>query len=185
MTFAYYLRLGIVSTGRVRLKGLLIGFGTLLIWLNFFTPTILDLAGMAEGQILYQISSIVLICGLLMLIIGSNDFYFEYLNKLKEEITVKDIKISKEQRICLVHKGKIHGQLMKCVNCKTVYCFRCFKAIKAIENVCWACNKSLDSRKKLKVDKEVKIEPIDEKDTIREEEFITKANHKKHKAPKV
>jgi hypothetical protein len=180
MSFAYYIRLGIASTGRVRRKALLIGFGILIFWLNLFTPIFLDLIRIAEGQMLFVISSVISIFALLMIIIGSNNFYFEYLNKLKEEITVRDLKISKEQRICLVHKGKIQGKLMKCVNCKIIYCVRCFMAIKAIENVCWACNKSLDSRKKSKIDNEIKREPTEKKGPTEGKEYQTKANHKKH-----
>ncbi|MBD3187836.1 hypothetical protein GF325_13455 [Candidatus Bathyarchaeota archaeon] len=76
----------------------------------------------------------------------------EELKQLKEqraEITEGDIMISKEQHVCLVHKGKIEGYSFICPSCGAYYCADCVQAIKEIENTCWSCKAPLDKNKKI------------------------------------
>ncbi len=90
------------------------------------------------------------------------------LKKQRDEITEEDILLSKEQHICLVHKGPIEGFLFIC-ECGAYYCDRCVDAIKELENTCWSCGKPLDPFRPSLSPKE--------KETKSEEE--TRDSHKK------
>ena len=69
------------------------------------------------------------------------------LKEQREEITEGDILISKEQHICLVHKGTIKGMSYICPDCGAYYCVKCYNALKDAENECWSCGAPLDEEK--------------------------------------
>jgi parallel beta-helix repeat protein len=80
------------------------------------------------------------------------------LGKLKKTITEEDLIISKEKRICLVHKGVTEGISYICPGCGAYYCFKCYEAVKDLENACWSCGHPLDPQKPVKeLKKEEKI----------------------------
>jgi len=93
------------------------------------------------------------------------------LGKLKDKITEEDIILSKERRICLVHKGPSEGIIYVCPECSAVYCFKCYEAIKDLENECWSCGNPMDSSKPVKKQfegKEVGIIPeIEDKSPVK------------------
>jgi parallel beta-helix repeat protein len=86
------------------------------------------------------------------------------LEKIKSELTEEDFLISKERRICLVHKGVADGVMYACSKCGAVYCFKCYEAVKDLENACWSCSSPLDPQKpvkKLKKDEKIGISDED------------------------
>jgi hypothetical protein len=95
-----------------------------------------------------------------------------YMKKQRQEITEEDITISKERRLCLVHKGPIEGYSFICPKCDTFYCPTCLDAIVKIENICWSCGKPLDPTKPSKA-------PFKEPEGSKEETVI--AEEFKHK----
>jgi parallel beta-helix repeat protein len=91
---------------------------------------------------------------------------FMKLKKIKSELTEEDFLISKERRICLVHKGIIEGLNFVCPSCGALYCVKCYDAVKDLENACWSCSNSLDPQKpvkKLKKTEEISISDEDVK----------------------
>jgi hypothetical protein len=66
------------------------------------------------------------------------------LKKKRELITEDDIRITKERRFCLVHRGNIEGYSYICPNCGALYCQNCFVAIKDLDNLCWSCGDITD-----------------------------------------
>ncbi len=106
---------------------------------------------------------IVIIIFLIIIGIGISLLNFRLLNKeaikdkrlqhLKSCITEDDIRASKEQHLCIVHKGVVKGYNYIC-SCKTSYCFQCYMALIDIENVCWVCEEPLDVSKPIAKDLE-------------------------------
>ncbi len=86
------------------------------------------------------------------------------LKKQREEITDGDILISKEQHICLVHKGSIKGMSYICPECGAYYCVNCYNALIEVENECWSCNSPLDQTRPSVKSKEVGVSK-DKKET--------------------
>jgi hypothetical protein len=87
------------------------------------------------------------------------DLQIKYLKTTEE-----DIKISKEQHFCLVHKGTIKGYTFICPTCGAFYCSKCLEAIKEIENACWSCRAPFDPtkpEKALKKDEKIGISDED------------------------
>lgn len=76
------------------------------------------------------------------------------LTKRPDVITEEEVSISKEKKICLVCKGKVLSFSFICPECETFYCEKCARAMIDLENVCWACDKPLDSSKPFKSYKE-------------------------------
>ncbi len=64
-----------------------------------------------------------------------------------QKLTEEEVIVSKEKKICLVCKGEVIGINFVCRNCKTSYCERCYNALTNLENVCWACDSTLDMSK--------------------------------------
>jgi len=73
------------------------------------------------------------------------DLEINALLSAREELTEDDIRVSKEQHNCLVHKGPITGYSYICPKCGAFYCIKCAEAIKQIENACWSCGYPLDT----------------------------------------
>ena len=69
----------------------------------------------------------------------------------KSEITEEEVSFSKEKKICLVCKGKISGfNIYVCPECEAIYCATCAKAIIDLENMCWACDCTIDESQPIK-----------------------------------
>jgi len=64
-----------------------------------------------------------------------------------EKVSIEEVSVSKEKKICLVCKGKISGLNFICSDCGTFYCSKCSYALSDLENVCWACNTPIVSSK--------------------------------------
>ena len=70
--------------------------------------------------------------------------------KRPEKITVEEVTYYREQRQCLVCKGKVGTTKFLC-NCGALYCTKCTFALIEIENICWACENALDKTKPVKI----------------------------------
>lgn len=70
-----------------------------------------------------------------------------------------DLTLYKERKICLVCKGNATGfEVYVCTDCGVLYCLKCAQALSNLENMCWACNTSIDKSKPTKPLKEVEEE---------------------------
>ncbi len=66
----------------------------------------------------------------------------------RDQITEKEVSISKEKKICIVCKGDAIGfNIYICSECETVYCQKCANTLITMENVCWVCEKPIDQTK--------------------------------------
>ena len=66
----------------------------------------------------------------------------------RDQITEKEVSISKEKKICIVCKGNAIGfNIYICPECETVYCQKCANTLITMENTCWVCEKSIDQTK--------------------------------------
>ncbi len=72
---------------------------------------------------------------------------------LTSQITEEKVAISKEKKICLVCRGEVFGFSYAC-KCGANYCENCARALINLENVCWACDVSIDYSKPSKPYKE-------------------------------
>jgi hypothetical protein len=85
------------------------------------------------------------------------------------EITEEEVTFFREQKICLVCKGKELGFTYICPNCEAFYCMKCAQALSNQENACWVCDEPFDKSKPSKPykpvdeDKEVLISEKDQK----------------------
>ncbi len=71
-----------------------------------------------------------------------------FLQDLKEQaITENVLKVFKENRVCIVHKGTIEGYNFMCPSCDALYCVKCVDALIELENICWSCGSPLDPSK--------------------------------------
>ena len=89
------------------------------------------------------------------------------------KVTEEDVMFHREQKICLVCKGKILRSIYLCPECDALYCNKCSTALSTLENACWACNTPFDPLKPVKPYKEV------------EERLKTKKLKKISKKPKI
>jgi hypothetical protein len=65
-----------------------------------------------------------------------------------KKITEEEVTFYKEQKICMVCKGKAIGfNIFVCSKCDALYCKKCAKQLSNLENACWACNEPFDSSK--------------------------------------
>jgi parallel beta-helix repeat protein len=94
---------------------------------------------------------------------------FAELQKIKSELTEEDFLISKERRICLVHKGIIEGMNFVCPSCGALYCVKCYDAVKDLENACWSCGNPLDPQKPVKKLKKVEDIGISDEDVEKQD----------------
>ena len=73
------------------------------------------------------------------------------IRKRPAEITEKEVTYYKEQKICLVCKGKVGGfNTYICTGCDVLYCEKCARALSNAENVCWVCEEPIDKSKPVK-----------------------------------
>ena len=94
----------------------------------------------------------------------------EGLKKIKPgEITEEEVTFFREQKICLVCKGKELGFTYICPKCEAFYCVKCAQALSNRENACWVCDEPFDKSKPSKPyklveeDKKVLITENDQK----------------------
>jgi hypothetical protein len=67
------------------------------------------------------------------------------------QITEEEVTYYKEQKICLVCKGKLGGfNNYICTGCDVLYCEKCARALTNIDNVCWVCDEPIDKSKPVK-----------------------------------
>ncbi len=77
------------------------------------------------------------------------------------QITKEEVTYFKEQKICLVCKGKVEKfNVFLCSKCDTIYCENCARALSNLENSCWVCAEPIDDTKPVKPIKK-DIEQID------------------------
>jgi hypothetical protein len=72
-----------------------------------------------------------------------------------QRVTEEDVIFHREQKICLVCKGKTLRSIYLCPDCDALYCNNCSTALSTLENACWACNTPFDPSKPVKPYKEV------------------------------
>ena len=71
------------------------------------------------------------------------------------EITEEEVTFHKEQKICLVCKGKVEGyNVFICRSCDVLYCQNCAQALENLENMCWVCNEPINEAKPVELYKE-------------------------------
>ncbi|TFG17335.1 MAG: hypothetical protein EU533_08365 [Promethearchaeota archaeon] len=89
-----------------------------------------------------------------------SDPTFDFLKMMgrikKEQLSDEEITLYKEKRICLVCKGKSSGFVYICSHCDAIYCQKCAHYIVKMDNICWACENSLDPSLRIKEGKEKK-----------------------------
>jgi len=66
------------------------------------------------------------------------------------KVTEEDVIFHREQKICLVCKGKTLRLIYLCPECDALYCNKCSTALSNLENACWACNTPFDPSKPVK-----------------------------------
>jgi len=78
---------------------------------------------------------------------------------LTTKVTVEEVAISKEKKICLVCRGEVLRFSYIC-ECGVIYCGNCAQAITNLENACWACDAPIDFLKPVKPykDEEERVE---------------------------
>jgi len=68
---------------------------------------------------------------------------------LTTKVTIEEVAISKEKKICLVCRGGVLRFSYIC-ECGAIYCGNCAQALSNLENVCWACDAPIDFLKPVK-----------------------------------
>lgn len=70
------------------------------------------------------------------------------LTKRPAQITEEEVTYYREQKICMICKGKVSGfNIFLCPNCETIYHEECARALSNAENACWVCNGPIDNSK--------------------------------------
>jgi len=68
-----------------------------------------------------------------------------------EQITEEEVSYYREQKICLICKGKVAGfNIFLCSNCEALYHEDCARTLTELENACWVCNEPIDKTKPTK-----------------------------------
>ena len=68
---------------------------------------------------------------------------------LTTKVTIEEVAISKEKKICLVCRGGVLRFSYIC-ECGAIYCGNCAQALTNLENACWACDAAIDFLKPVK-----------------------------------
>jgi len=65
-----------------------------------------------------------------------------------DQITEEEVTYYREQKICLICKGKVAGfNIFLCPNCEALYHEDCARTLSELENACWVCNQPIDETK--------------------------------------
>ncbi|MFX1448814.1 MAG: PHD finger domain-containing protein [Promethearchaeota archaeon] len=68
-----------------------------------------------------------------------------------DQITEEEVTYYREQKICLMCKGKVGGfNTYICTNCEALYHHDCARTLSELENACWVCNQPIDETKPTK-----------------------------------
>jgi hypothetical protein len=87
--------------------------------------------------------------------ITTKDSLFRIIQK-PEQITEEEVAFYREQKICLVCKGKVAGfNIFLCPNCEALYHEDCARVLTTMENACWVCIEPIDKTKSTKPFKKV------------------------------
>lgn len=63
-------------------------------------------------------------------------------------ITEEEVTFHREQKICLVCKGKVSGfNVFICPRCDALYCANCAHTLESSDNACWSCDGPFDPTK--------------------------------------
>lgn len=68
-----------------------------------------------------------------------------------QRITEEEVTFHREQKICLVCKGKVGGFNFICPECNALYCQKCARTLSNLENACWVCESPFDKSKPVKL----------------------------------
>jgi hypothetical protein len=79
----------------------------------------------------------------------SDDFLKMFIKP--KRITEEEVTYHKEQKICLVCKGRVSREIFLCPSCDVLYCIKCSNALSELENACWACETAIDDTKPVKL----------------------------------
>ena len=77
------------------------------------------------------------------------------------DITEERITFYKEQKICLVCKGKALRYIYVCPKCDTLYCEHCANTLENLENSCWYCGIPFNESKPIRPYQEEKTEDLE------------------------
>jgi hypothetical protein len=80
----------------------------------------------------------------------AKDSFFRIIER-PEQITDEEVSYYREQKICLMCKGKVAGfNIFLCPKCETLYHKDCARSLSDLENACWVCNEPIDRTKPTK-----------------------------------
>ncbi|MFX1304274.1 MAG: tetratricopeptide repeat protein [Promethearchaeota archaeon] len=82
---------------------------------------------------------------------------------LAAQVSEEKVSIHKEKKVCLICRGEVLKYSYIC-ECGAIYCGNCARAITDLENVCWACNASIDELKPSTPYKEEKKQKVEEQE---------------------
>jgi len=68
---------------------------------------------------------------------------------LTTQVIQTEVTIHKEQKICIVCRGKVSRFTYIC-ECGAIYCDNCARALTNLENICWVCDAPIDYAKPIK-----------------------------------
>jgi hypothetical protein len=87
--------------------------------------------------------------------------FMKHITQIKpKKLTEEEITFYREQKICLVCKGKTSRLTYICPTCEALYCVNCSTALSNLENACWVCDTPFDESKPVKIPKKLKEEKI-------------------------
>jgi hypothetical protein len=94
-----------------------------------------------------------------------------------DQITDEEVTYYREQKICLICKGKVAGfNTYICPSCEALYHEECARTLSDLENACWVCNQPIDETKPTKPFKIVEERPVGE--ILAKEDKISKEGNK-------
>jgi hypothetical protein len=107
--------------------------------------------------------------------VTTKDSFFRIIER-PEHISEEEVTYYREQKICLICKGKVAGfNIFLCPNCEALYHEDCARVLTNMENACWVCNDPIDKTKPTKPFKKVeKKKDVEEKN----KEINSKTNEK-------
>ena len=87
--------------------------------------------------------------------------FMKHITQIKpKKLTEEEITFYKEQKICIVCKGKTSRLTYICPVCEALYCVNCSTALSNLENACWVCETAFDESKPVKIEKKPEEEKI-------------------------
>ncbi|MFX1569905.1 MAG: RING finger protein [Promethearchaeota archaeon] len=149
-----FLYKGFKSESIIKKKSYIISLGFFILFSSFFIEAIFSFAFL---RILIVVGFIILYYGLreepeekieIKKTTKVEGDLFRIAHFDRDQITEKEVSISKEKKICIVCKGNAIGfNIYICPECETVYCQKCANTLISMENACWVCEKPIDQTK--------------------------------------